>query len=120
MTGNAVIDNAAAMNSANGQNATPAGASGRYSNAAMGKPSAIGTITDNSPMRPAASSCRGTPLGKRNSAPTMNMNSTRPSCDKPVEHAEAFRSKDARVQLGRERAEDDRTEHEARGHFADD
>ena len=50
----------------------------------------------------------------------MNMNSTRPSCDRPLERAEAAAGEDVRMQLGRHRTEHDRTEHEARRHLADD
>ncbi len=82
MTGNAVIDIAAAMNNANGQKVTPAGASRSCSGTATSRPRAIGSRTDSTPIQLAAAICLRAPDGMRNSAPTMNMNSTRPSCDK--------------------------------------
>ena len=54
MTGNAVIDIDAAMNSANGQNATPAGAKRGCSAGAIASPSAIGNSTPSTPTHPAA------------------------------------------------------------------
>ena len=84
ITGNAVIDIAAAMNSANGQNPTPAGASAGYSDGEMPMPSAIGSSTPSAPTAPAAFSCARMPSGARSSAPTMNMKSTSPSVDSDV------------------------------------
>ena len=81
MIGKAVIDIAAAMNSANGQKPTPAGASEPCSSGAMPMPSAIGSSTLSTPTSPADLICARTPLGARNSAPTMNMKSTSPSVD---------------------------------------
>ena len=80
MIGNAVIDIAAAMNSANAQNPTPAGASDGCSAGEIAIPSAIGTNTLSTPTHPAALNCARTPsAGARSSTPTMNMNSTSPS-----------------------------------------
>src|SRR5690606_9704803 len=77
--GNAVIDIAAAMNSANGQNATPSGASAGYSAGETATPDAAGTSTLSTPTQPADFSCARTPSGERSSTPTMNMKSTSPS-----------------------------------------
>ena len=81
MTGKAVMDIAAAMNSANGQKSTPAGARVGCSKGEIAMPNSMGTSTPNRPTAPAAFSCARTPSGARNSAPTMNMKSTRPSMD---------------------------------------
>jgi hypothetical protein len=81
MTGKAVMDSAAAMKSANGQNATPAGASAGYSVGEIARPSASGTITLSTPTAPAALSCERMFCEDRSSSPTTNMNSTSPTVE---------------------------------------
>ena len=110
MTGNAVIDIAAAMNSANGQNARLRAQAVGYSRAAIARPSAIGTqhrrARRSSRRRQSA---RARPCGTRSSAPTMNMNSTRPELRqrRRAPAATAFANTCA-CSSGRQRAEHDR------------
>ena len=86
ITGNAVIDSAAAMNSAKGQKPKPAGASEGCSAGAIARPRPSGATTLAMPTQPADLSCAFTPWEARSSRPTTNMNSTRPtvaSADRP-------------------------------------
>ena len=78
-TGIAVMPMAAARNIANGQNATPGGAKRACRLGAISRPKAIGSSTASTPTAPAARSERREPAGRRSSAPTISMNSTRPS-----------------------------------------
>ena len=99
MTGNAVIAIDAAMNSANGQNATPAGAKRACSAGAIANPSSIGS-SDAERADPAAlqRAARARP-GARSSAPTTNMNSTRPIWLKPSSAGDLVARKQPRVRL---------------------
>ena len=79
ITGKAVIDSAAAMNSAKGQKPTPAGASVGCSAGEIARPSTSGTSTLSTPTAPAACSCARMLRVARSSRPTTNMNSTSPT-----------------------------------------
>ena len=83
MIGKAVIDMDAAMKNANGQKEIPAGAKRSCRPGDMAMPSANGSSTLSVPTSADARRCRLAPPGRRNSAPTMNMNSTRPISLRP-------------------------------------
>ena len=81
ITGKAVMDRAAPMNSAKGQKPTPWGAKAGYSTGASATPRPSGTTVLTRPTMPAAWICWRTPRCARSSSPITNMNSTRPTVD---------------------------------------